>query len=849
MGTAVNIRFLRVVLWLFALAAADLSLFLGGVAALDDVEIRQVSLSKEPYVIRVRLSDEAPFKTVQIDAKELMIAFQGAVFAEDVERRGDGDPLISGMAFDTPHEGVATLIVSTGSPIGKVSSHWLEDESTLVVRLTEKAPKGDKAEAAKRTAPVRRQKESVDRAKERPKPTAPPAKKTVKPSAVPQLAAPDSGVPAVSPKAASRPKGYTGSVDDLLLEIKEDPCLGARALSDVGGLVSGKRWREAYQLIEALVAKGEQGECGALAYILRAYSFHRMEGAEDTGHRLKTAALLQEALAFSPDSQYGPYVLALLGKVLLGLGNRAEALGYFQIVLERYRDYSGRPELLFELGRILSEGKDLKRAIKTLSGVVEEYPDSRFAGDARIALGKALFRNHRYIDALGILEGVIEGEPRKVYENPDLLLLVGNAYYSIGKTGKARDPLTKAYNLFPELPGRDVILTRIGDAYVDGGEVAKAIKIYRLVTETFPGTEGFVISSMRLAQHLESRKEKESLYRMVIGDYPDNPLARLAMMRLAQLQHAAGEFDESIDMLKNLMTTPSRALRKEALYLMRDSFESLFTQLLKANEYPDALARFEGEKTLVDKLENPEIFLLVGRAYLKGHIYDRALEMLQKAYDLYDSRKRPASLVLGMGVALHETGKNGAAMTMLQRYVSAFPKGGGVAGAHGRMGSILMAQNAYGEAAKRFERAYRAAGDPGEKAGLLLEKAAAVRQDGRVDKVPDILVSAINHLAEVPGEHFEMIYGAYRQLGETYSQLSEHGKAVDAFTMAIKFADKKSRHAELYFRLAESYHRGNALSKAREAYENVVKTEEEFWVKLARERLAGMDLDEKLKRT
>ena len=108
MENKVRTKFKRVLMELFLLAAAPV-----WAAAQAQVEIDRVTLGRDPYVVRVRLSGETPFKTVQIDSRELMIAFQGARFSEDLQRRGSGAPLVRGIALETPHEGVVTMIVST----------------------------------------------------------------------------------------------------------------------------------------------------------------------------------------------------------------------------------------------------------------------------------------------------------------------------------------------------------------------------------------------------------------------------------------------------------------------------------------------------------------------------------------------------------------------------------------------------------------------------------------------------------------------------------------------------------------------------------------------------------------
>ncbi len=853
----------RIIIYLLCTAAAALALLRPPLLhARDSVEIREVALSGATGTIRVRLNGEAPYRVMRIDKREVMIAFRNATIAFDLKERGSGRPVISRVDLETPRDDLTTLIVETRNTVKSVSDRWLDDENTLVVTVVT-GEDGARDEKTVRTSPEResstRRSKSEGSSKPKPRPVVKvkPGDRDAGKKAGGAEKAPvrrgvkvGHGVPVISVPPvvpAEEGPGGSGTAHDLLLEIAEDPCFRSGELAEVPALTSAKEWGEAYERCDQYLAKGENPECGAVVSLLAAYLFHMKERREDPSRYLEEAEMLRDVHAFAPESKYTPYNLTLLGNALMKLGSRDEAKGYYKIVMDSYKQYPGMPEILYNMGVFRNEAGDTKEAMALLSRVVNEFPHSEFVTDARIALGKALFNKHRYIDALSILTEVLKNKPEKAYENPDLLLLTGNAYYTIGKTLESRDPLVKAYNFFPDIEARDVILTKIGDSYIDSDEKRKAIKIYRLVTEKYPGSEGFVISSMRLAEHLEDPDEKASLYEMVKNDYPDNPLSKLAMMRLAQLRHGGGEFEGSIDIIKELLASRPGVLKKEALYLLRDSFEELFQRFLREDDYPEALSRFESERGLVDNLENPEIFLLVGTAYLKGHIYDRARDMLQKAYDLYDKRKRPESLVHGFGTALHETGKGEEAKRILGEYVKLFPKGAWVVDAFWRMGRIRMSAKEPEQALGRFRQAYGESSDNVEKAKILFDEVTAETALGRRDEVNALLVRAIEHLAVDPEANFNEIYNAYQLLGENHFELGAYGDAVDAFTMAIKFADRTRNNSDIYFRLAESYHKGKVLDKARESYREVVKMEEPFWVKLAEERLKVMDLAEKLK--
>ncbi len=552
-----------------------------------------------------------------------------------------------------------------------------------------------------------------------------------------------------------------------------------------------------------------------------------------------------------PSDEVTGYAVKTPKGIYTGIKNNGEANGYFSVVLEKHKDYPGRPQILLEAGKAEMRKKKYKNAIPILRRITMEYPDFEFIADTKIELGKAFFETNNFSESLKILNDVYATNPDKAYESADLLRTIGNNYYHSGEYKKAREYLSKAYNLFPGMKSNHIVLTRIGDTYVDEKQQEKGLKIFKLVTEKFPGTDGFVISSMRIAEFHEVNTEKEIIYNMIINDYPDHPMAKLGILKLAILQESAGEYEKSINTIKKLFKENPRALRQEALYVMQQSFEALISRLMEKNDYSGVLIRFENEKKILSEIQSPNLFYMVGDAYFKGHLYEHAMENLKKADSFFDNKNKPPGLSYKLGISMHEMGRLDGADKMLKKYISNYPSGDNIVKAYIHRGGILLNKNDPENAINSFKKAFRLSQKEEEKALILIDEAKGYSHLGNYKKCSAVLVQAINILVSIPEDHYHTISYAYKNLGETYMKLNAYSKASDAFTMAIKFTVGKEdeNYADIRFLLGESYRKGNALNDAEKAYRDVIATGDSFWGKLAEEKLHGLKIIDKLNKT
>jgi TolA-binding protein len=789
----------------------------------QEKRIEKISLDNQPCAIRIKLSGETPYKVVQCDKKELLIAFKHVRFSKNVLPNLAGNHLVKEIEIERLADHVLTLFIRTREDLKKIQPKWMKKGSTLVVDfITDRTVKTIQSRSPKKIEDTNREKKTGEN---------PDKRKIFKISEFDAL--------------AGNGKGSSG-IDELFQQIKSNLCPGLQDITDAINHCESECWQDAFDIVNRHIETKTTDQSLETAYFLRAYIFYKTIGPDDENKFWEAANFFREAVNYFPESGLVPYGIAALGKIHAVLRNYAEAKVYFKTILEKHKDYRAIPEVMLEMGRVDSKKKALDGAVSIFRKIISDYPNSYCAADASLELGKALFEADRFSESLSILTQLIESNPQKIYEAADLLRYLGNAYYQTGKHEMALDALCRAFSYFPETESKPVILTRIGDICRDAKQPEKAFEIYKLVARNYPGSDGFVISSMRLAEN--AGNGKEDIYQKIITDFPKNPMAKLAMLKLADLQRSSGQNEKSIKTVKEFLNRYPNTLEKEAFYIMEQAYEVLLSRLLKNDNYAEILIRYEKDKHLFNRFGSSQLFLTIGKAYLQGHLYAQAAEIFKKSYMFFVDDNKPPDLLFCWGVALHESDQHDKAIEMLDAYLKHSNGKENALEANFRKGRIFLAKKEYKKAIKNFEAAYGLSKGTKQKAEILIEEAAGYKEIGGYAIASKLLIEAINFMASIPGKDFDDISLAYRRLGQNYLLSKAYLKAADAFSMAVKFSEKPENDPDLYFMIGESYLKGNVFDMAEEAYRDIISIGNPFWTKLAQEKIRYMELEKKLKR-
>ena len=858
---AVNLKLLRVMIFMGCFFAC-----VAGTARAEYPVVKSMLIRDTPLSIAIDVTGKAPFKVIRISSTELLVAMKNVSLAKGFKVRGRNTPAIETVSVERLDGHVVAVVIKSKKPFGPIGSAFNPTNTRLDVSLvhppdgavkkTEKpeeaSPAAPPAPEPPKPAPPGRANAPTSKAENTPapEPAAPlPAQAVTEPSKPSEDAAKAAkharlkAAPIYVPPKRSKSE-FKGDIGDIR---RGDALAGCEAKQVQNALLLMKKdlYAEAFDVLDQYMLQ-ENFSCLELVYFLKAYAYYKSITDKDSTRLIQAERMFQDALVSYPKSAFLPFAYAAMGMIQFHLNNFSAAEGYFNIVSQGYKNYTGMPEVQYYLAEIYDKKGYTDKALRLYEQVFQSPLENSYITDAGVGYGKALFEKRQYYDALSIFNYVIKNDVRKVYESPELLRYTGEANFELGLSRDARQSFIRVLNLFPDIPDRDVLLAKVGDAYGLEGNKEKAIKIYELVREKFPDTSGYISASIGIARYLESDEEKIQVYEMVKTKFPDNTYARIAMMRLAEIYQKNGEYNKCIKEIEDLLSTHPRGLRYEAVKLMQRAYEALFKKQLESDEYTKVLNRYEQENAKLDRMGSRLISFRVGMAYLEANLYEEAFNHLITAYKQYKRSERTPELLFGLGRAMDESGRDDDALKLYSAFVKRFPKHGQAVGALMSAGRIYLEKNQSTKAAATLTRAHKAASDPIAKGQILMLHAQVYEKKSDLKTAAAYMEKAVAAFASAPGKNYAILTDAYKTLGNTYLLLAAYVPAADAFAKALSFSEGDRAKANIGFLLGDAYQKGNILDKAKAAFEQVAQSYDSVWARLAQQRLTTLSLAEEM---
>ncbi|MCF6247319.1 MAG: tetratricopeptide repeat protein [Desulfobacula sp.] len=858
---ALNIKLFKLP-QVFVIFAVLLFLF-PSIAMARQAVMSGIQILNNPWSVKFSISKSIPVKVIQVEKKELVIAMRNVALGKYFKITGKENSVIKNIAVEKLQGDVIAVVLTSKQPFIHIKSGFDSSSGDFVVSLGKKeiisVPVPKKNQIKKEISkPVEKtigksgksdQLQSIGSPVINDKIKQPHKVKTPKKKTLPK---PPPVVKSKSKEMSSIPEPlvyvppdreqslFKGDLSDLILVVEDAKCDSTQVANAMALLRKNKN-KEALNILDQYLGR-ESVACLEAAYFLRAYAFYRQVQEEDFAQWMKAEKYFQDALVSYPTSAYVPYGYSAIGMIQKKLSNTSAAEGYFNIVKQGYLAYSGLSEIMYHLAGIYAQKGYLDKALRYYKQVFEDTVENNYIADAGIGYGKALYQKKQYLKTLSVLNYVVESAPEKVYESHELLLHIGNANYEVGQSKAARVALTRVMNLFEKIENPDVILSKVGDTYGMENNEEKAIKIYELVREKYPDSKGYIASSIGIARYLKTDKEKIEIYKMIKTKFPENTYARIAMMRLAEIYQANGEYNKCINEVIDLLSTQPRGLRYEAVKLMQRAYEALFKKQLKSGEYTKVLNRYELDHTKIDRMGSRQIAFSVGMAYLEAKLYEEAFNHLLTAYKQYKRSSRSSRLLFGLGMAMVESGRDDDALKLFNAFAKRFPKNKNRVEALLQSGGIYLDKKKYKPASKKFNDAYRVAKKRLDKGRILILHSAVYENKGDMKTASLMHEKAVKELALATGENYGILTEAYKELGRIYISLKLYVKAADAYVKALSFSDDDGEKANLGFLLGDAYQKGNILPKARQAYQQVAQTYDSVWARLAQQRLNTLEL-------
>jgi TolA-binding protein len=465
---------------------------------------------------------------------------------------------------------------------------------------------------------------------------------------------PGSAAPAAQPEV---PAGRAGpqAAEQTVVYVDEtgkpvDPPLDPRtALADIENMMLENNFQGAYELAEKLLKQSnlsrEQRENILHRRADSVFSLHRNEPENFFKEITDTTT---EAISFNTGSLRNAGAWLRLGYLNLKANNAYEAEAYFSLLRQQFPKDDNIPLSYYYMGDYQYEQGNLNDAVLQFRFVVEEFPDSRYSRDAALGLTRTLYRLGYYDKAYEIIDYVEKRWPRFYLDYPLVLSLIGDTAYRARQVDRARQAYWLYYNLQPNAADADIILSRLGDIYQSQKYRNAARHVYEEAAKRFPSKDGGIIAMMRMVENginddpslagmFKVFKQPYNLapaetYRKIIRDFPDNPLAMLAKLKLAMWSLWQKDYDACFSLCNEIvMAAPDDPLAARALEVSRNAFSMLAAESVNTKRYVRVLDFWNRYPLLHTQEEflDPESRLALAVSQWEGSNPDVALDTLE----------------------------------------------------------------------------------------------------------------------------------------------------------------------------------------------------------------------------
>jgi len=565
----------------------------------------------------------------------------------------------------------------------------------------------------------------------------------------------------------------------------------------------------------------------------------------------------EDAINKYPKSIFVPGALLAIGNLCFKIKHYPEALGYYNLVFKKYKNSPQAVRAMIRKARIFRLRKWREDALSILEDVVSRDTDISQRTEAKIEMAKILYEMNVFRKSLDILSELKATNPQNIYQYPEISLYLGYDYYQLGDGARARKNLFRFYNSCNDREINHLILTKIGDTYRDDGLIEDAVKIYLLVHERYPGSEGALISIIRLAEQQEEGNFKpesiaalspkkigkdigkpKAIYEDIINNPPDKdkkyPLTKLALLKLAVLHKKEKDYDKSLKALKKLRKDyPRTSLEKEVKYTLQKTIELLLKAEMKKGRYISVINFYQNEKELFSIIDSPEPFLTIARACIHLNLEGTATEMFKRADPLLQENEKPPDLLFFLSKSL--SGKESFISTLarLNLLIRNHPSDKYARYAFRLKGRILLRQKRYAQAAEMFSSALNYPFTRCERTILLIDKAGALAECNFNEKA----FEAIREADSLKGTCDSSYDYIYQEIGDLYLNLGYPKEAAAVFNRAIEIVKEKATKIPLKLKVAQCYWRLNKMEDSLALYDQISSLNDPFWSNLAKERI------------
>jgi len=354
---------------------------------------------------------------------------------------------------------------------------------------------------------------------------------------------------------------------------------------------------------------------------------------QDAGHFDKSIEVYDQILKDYVESPYTDYVQYRQGIALLKIDKIEAATLSFQSLQANFPDSKYLNDIryylavaYFKKGNWSAAQEQIEKFIKTLP----EYHE--FLAESRYILALSTFNLEQYKKAIKIFQKIIKNHPDQSAMIKNSEMSIAKCYYKIEDKKEALKRFKRMTIKWPQSEIAHESLIWLGDHYLEALDFDNAVVYYSQLVTIFPGSDKRDAVYYELGQAYQAKKE----YDQAINVFKNIRLASApqlhAKARLAIAEIFSKEFnpDSAIETYENIIDT-SPEFRRDAYVKMAEVYKASEEYEKVIESYNNALSADQG----MSEIESAQLQFFIGDIYEFLNQNDRAMEAYFKIPYVY----------------------------------------------------------------------------------------------------------------------------------------------------------------------------------------------------------------------
>ncbi len=352
----------------------------------------------------------------------------------------------------------------------------------------------------------------------------------------------------------------------------------------------------------------------------------------------------RSALRASPRASEAVQAHFRTGLCHLALGDFKKAEESFKQVLNNHSQHPIAPLAWMRLGEALLKRGAYIESVQALRTSLNSPLEKSVVAEANAYLGQGLFLLGAHSEAQAVLVKSLEDDPMGHISRPEILRVLGEAYFVNQVFDKSAETLMWYLNIQKDAPGKDLLLAKIGESLMYTRDQDLARKIYLYIDKYFPETEGYIISRIRRAEYFEKQMPPNMVAASAIyeelSQYPmTGPMGEFLTFRLASWERGRGNHSRALEWIdKGLMSHGTPKARDELLDLKARVLLDFIRESHSGQDFAKALRLFQDNQGLLNPHMTPESLSIIAESCSMLKLHPTAAEIYQRLYTLSGSK-------------------------------------------------------------------------------------------------------------------------------------------------------------------------------------------------------------------